>query len=155
MIDFVSTASVSDRGWRALEIEEGCRLKTYLDSRGIPTIGIGHTMNAPSKIAFDQNTVWTKEFADHVFRLDSSYFVFSLNRMLHRVCTQQQFDAMFSMEFNIGMGGMKTSHLISDFNKFGPDLVTEKDFLAWAHPPELRGRREREWAMFSHGAYRL
>lgn len=151
---FISTGVPSEKGYTAAECEEGRRLKAYLDSRGIPTIGVGHTNNAPSGHSFRIGDVWTAAKVDAVYKEDSAAFVKALNRDLSVAVTQQQFDALFSLEMNIGMGGLRGSHIVDVINHHGTGAVTMHDFLAWAHPSELKGRRMREWEMWSRGIYR-
>lgn len=151
---FRSTALCSQKGVIALRCEEGEEMHAYPDTRGILTIGVGHTLHAPSGVMFNANSVWSQETIDRVFALDLKPFVQAANDDLHVPVSQQQFDAIVSLEFNIGMAGLRKSHVIQVINAHGPAAVTEADFLAWAHPSELKGRRLREWAMYSKGIYR-
>ncbi|MGI4813150.1 MAG: lysozyme [Janthinobacterium lividum] len=151
---FTSTAKFSDAGELALRCEEGEKTHTYCDTRGIQTIGVGHTHNAPSHVPFFTGSIWTQAMIDAVFRADLAPIITAANRDLTAPVSQCQFDALISLEYNIGMGGLRSSHVVNVINHHGVDAVTETDFLAWAHPSQLKGRREREWAMFSRGVYR-
>ena len=149
---FVSTADLSPLGRRFVAREEGMRFKAYPDSRGILTIGLGHTLNGPSHIVFDKSTVWTATQCLDVFEKDAAPFVFALNRDLERACQQHQFDAMFSLEYNIGMAGMAKSTVVKDFNA-GDMEACAAAFELWSHPAALEGRRQREAHLFLTGDY--
>ncbi len=95
----------SPAGRAFIEKYEGCVLHTYLDQRGIPTIGIGCTGPEawPGRV-IDRAT------ADKLFavRLDME-FEPGIERALEGApITQGQFDAFVSLFFNVGIGNART-----------------------------------------------
>lgn len=89
---------------------EGCVLHTYLDTAGVPTIGIGCT--GPEAWP---GRVITQGEADKMFaeRL-AKEFEPGVNAAIGDApTTQPQFDAMASLAFNIGVGGFARSSICS------------------------------------------
>lgn len=94
---------------------EGCRLKAYPDpgTGGIPwTIGWGSTTDengAPIK----KGDVWTQERADARLRQHVAEFGKKVWQLVADVpTTQNQFDALVSFAYNVGVGNLKSSTLL-------------------------------------------
>lgn len=89
-----------------IEKYEGCILHTYKDQRGIDTIGIGCTGPEawPGRV-IDRATA-DKLFAD---RLDHEFEPGVEKALAGAPTTQAQFDALVSLAFNIGVGGVAGS----------------------------------------------
>jgi lysozyme len=84
---------------------EACRLVAYRDQRGIWTCGWGAT--GPDVSA---RTRWSQEQADARFDHDVESRVKQLNAYLDDApTTQNQFDALLSLGYNIGMGALHGS----------------------------------------------
>ncbi len=90
------------KGW------EGCRLAAYRCPAGVLTIGYGHTgpdVTAGKKIS--------KTEADRLFDIDIEKFAVSVERVIKRKdLSQCQFDALVSLAYNIGIGGLSKSTLL-------------------------------------------
>ena len=88
---------------------ERCRLTAYLPTpNDKPTIGWGST--GPN---IHLGMTWTQAEADERFAADCAVFGVGLSRVLgHAPTTQNQFDAMFSLDYNIGAGAFRTSTLL-------------------------------------------
>ena len=88
---------LSNNGLNLIKEFEGCRLETYIDPAGVPTIGYGHTSGVQmgQKISMKQAEEYLRQdverFENHVMRYNSTY---SWN--------QNQFDALVSFAYNIG-----------------------------------------------------
>lgn len=63
---------ISDSGLAALKREEGCKLTAYTDSRGVWTIGTGHTGRVDG-VAVGKNMTITQDTADRLLRDDLSW----------------------------------------------------------------------------------
>ncbi len=140
------TKTMSPAGRAALTKREGCRLVAYLDSVGVPTIGIGHTGRAgPPTVAMGMTI--TQAEADAVLARDLASFEFAVNRAVTVPMTQNQFDACVSLAFNIGATGFAGSTVVHKLN--AGDIGGAADaFLMWVRPPELRLRRDGERTQF-------
>jgi lysozyme len=117
---------------RALAFIQGfekLRLTGYLPTpRDKPTIGWGHT-GPEVKVGM----VWTREQADQTFAADTAIFSRGLDKELWGVpTTQSQFDALFSLAYNIGLANLKTSSLIR-YHKLGLYSKAADEFLKWNH----------------------
>ena len=140
------TRTVSPAGRAALMTREGCRLTAYRDSVGIPTIGVGHTGRA-SPPAVTMGMSITLAEADRIFAQDLAPFEAAVAGAVPGRLTQNQFDALVSLAFNIGTRGFMGSsvvHKLADGDATG----AADAFLLWAHPAELASRRRAERAQF-------
>lgn len=87
---------------------EGVRLKTYRCPAGVLTIGYGHT--GPD---VKEGMVITRQRADQLFDEDINIFARSVEKTVNQpALTQNQFDALVSLAYNIGIGGLKKSQLL-------------------------------------------
>lgn len=107
---------IGQKGEDLIKEFESCRLTAYRDQRGIWTCGWGAT--GPDISA---RTHWTQEQADARFDKDLEVRVKQLNTFLEEApTTQDQFDALLSLGYNIGMGALKGStalrkHIVGDY----------------------------------------
>ncbi len=140
------TRTISAAGRAALLAREGCRLEAYLDSVGVPTIGVGHTGRAgPPAVALGMRI--TQAQADAILARDLAPFEAAVDRAVPAGATVNQFDACVSLAFNIGVGGFTGSTVVHKFGAGDPAGAADA-FLMWMHPPELRQRRNGERAQF-------
>jgi len=88
-----------------LKRDEGLRLEAYADTRGVWTIGYGHTP------AVD-GAVWTVEAAQIQLRADLDVVLARLDRELSwwRALDDVRQDALANMAFNLGVGGLLAFH---------------------------------------------
>lgn len=132
---------LSQAGAQALEQREGIRLEAYPDTRGIWTIGVGHT--GPE---VHRGLVWTQEQVDDAFWKDVAWAEDEVNRCVVVPLTQNQFDALVSFTFNIGKTGFDHSSALRDFNS--GVVKAANDLLKWEIPAVLKTRRESEREQF-------
>jgi lysozyme len=137
---------ISPAGLGALAGREGVRTLAYRDSRGIWTIGVGHTAAAGLPHPCAGMELTHQQVLD-LFKLDLQQYVAAVNRAVKVTCTQNQFDAMTSLCFNIGINGFAGSSVARDLNR-GDTKGAADAFLLWDHPEELLGRRKAERAQF-------
>jgi lysozyme len=116
---------ISMTGLESILNSEGLKLKEYKDSAGYPTIGVGHLLKPRELergiIVIDGEDVpysdgITKEQALSLLRQDASYAVDAVNRLVTVALTQNQFDALVSFTFNIGVGAFGFSTLLKRLN---------------------------------------
>ena len=144
----------SARGVDLIKSFEGLELEAYRDAVGIWTIGYGHTAaaGAPRPAA---GLVISEEEATEILARDLRQYEAAISRTLKRVPTQNQFDAMVSLCYNIGEGAFAGSSVIRYFNAGDFEMAAER-FLLWnkAKGRELKGltrRREAERKLFLDG----
>jgi lysozyme len=136
---------ISQLGLLALEQREGRRLKAYPDSRGLWTIGVGHLTNAYFRVFPGQQI--TEEQVLKLLAHDVQSVEDTINVCVHRPLTQYQFDALVSLGYNIGVGGLSHSAVVHFINA-GDFKSAAEAFMNWVHPAVLVNRRKGEMAQF-------
>lgn len=88
---------------------EQCVLRAYMPTPDdVPTIGWGST-GPDVKLG----TVWTQKQADQRFAVDVERFARGVDRLLDGAATtQDQFDALVSFAYNVGIGALEKSTLL-------------------------------------------
>ncbi len=138
-------------GRKAISEREGVRLKAYRDLVGIWTIGVGHTSAAGPPAVYSGQTITAVE-CDEILSRDLAKFEAAVNGSVTVPLSQNQFDALVSLAFNIGGGAFAKSSLVRKLN--GRDYAGASDaFLAWdkAGGQVVQGlstRRQAERAQF-------
>ncbi len=153
--------STQGRTW--LRNAEGCKLQAYQDSRGIWTIGVGHTGKV-GDVAVGPGMSITLDRCDHLLADDlhdaeSAVQLAAKERAVHPATStpaQPQIDALVSFVFNIGMAAFAQSAVRREFAA-GSDAEVPAALLQWtragADAMALAPRRAREALMFSRGFY--
>ncbi|MDY6216670.1 lysozyme [Actinobacillus porcinus] len=98
----------SQKGIELIKKFEGCKLTAYRDSVGVWTIGFGHTKDVKADM------VITAEQAEQFLKDDMVHFEYGVNKLLKTLkttVTQNQFDALISFAFNLGLGNLRKSTL--------------------------------------------
>lgn len=116
---------VSAAGMAMIQSFEGLRLRAYKDIVGVVTIGYGHT----GKDVKMGMTI-TKAQAEDMMRMDLAWFEQAVGGLLQLKATQNQFDAMVSLAYNIGGNAFADSTLLRKFNK-GDSPGAADEFLRW------------------------
>lgn len=138
---------ISKKGLDLIKQFEGLELKAYKDSVGVVTIGYGSTGPHVS-----MGMVITQEQAESLLKQDVSRFEKGVSDLVKVPLNQNQFDALVSFSFNLGLGNLKSSTLLRKLNSL--DYVgTANEFPRWnkAGGVVLKGltrRREAEKALF-------
>jgi len=107
----------SDKGKGFLICQEGICLSPYLDSVGVKTIAIGATVSEIPDIAnMSWNTKITMEEAYSLLDKGLHKYIDAVNKALTVNIMQHQFDALVSLCYNIGIGGLSKSTVIKRLN---------------------------------------
>lgn len=143
--------SLSNNGMKLLEQFEGLRLEAYLDSAGIYTIGFG-TIKYPDGSKVKKGDKITKAQAKQYKLHDLKEFESIVNTSVTVPLSQNQYDALISLSYNIGSGAFKNSTLLKKLNS-GDYKGAAEQFLAWnkAGGKKVQGlvnRREAEQKLF-------
>lgn len=109
---------ISNTGLNLIKKYESLRLTAYKDSVGVWTIGYGHTLGVLPGMIITSST------ADSYLRKDVELVENALNKYNFKL-SQNQFDALVSLFFNVGTGNIKnfTTLLRNDPNS---EQVPEK-----------------------------
>ena len=140
---------ISENGLNLIKSFEGLRLKAYKvsESEKYYTIGYGH-YGADVK----PGMTITKKQADELLKKDVDKFVDGVNKLLKVNVNQNQFDALVSFAYNVGLGALKASTLLKLVNK-GAFKEASKEFDLWVRSggkvlAGLVRRREKEKELF-------
>jgi lysozyme len=126
---------------------EGLRLEAYLPTpNDVWTIGYGHTHTTK------QGMKITEGQAESLLRKDILWVEKAINKLVVVSLSQNQFDALSSLVFNIGEGGFSSSTLLRLLNS-GDYEGAANQFLRWNKQKGrvlngLTKRREEERALF-------
>ena len=142
---------VSSKGLELIKEFEGFSSVAYLCSAKKATIGYGNTFwedGTPVKIG-DQIS---KERAETLLKHVVDNFSVAVEVDIKIEVTQNQFDALVSLAYNIGLGAFKNSTLLRQLNR-GNFVGASQEFLRWdkSNGKPLLGltrRREREKILF-------
>lgn len=118
---------ISENGKKLIKNFEGLRLKAYKCSAGILTIGYGHT-GADVK----ENMLITKEEAEKLFDSDILVHSNNVSKLVRVNLTQNRFDALVSLEYNIGYGKFSKSTLLKKLN-LGDYTGASNEFEKWIY----------------------
>ncbi|AIM22396.1 lysozyme [Serratia sp. SCBI] len=140
---------ISNNGIDFLKRQEGEKLSAYKDTRGIPTIGVGHAGLVDGKPVAMGMTI-SKEKSSDLLRFDLQWTERAINSA-NVTLNQNQYDALCSLVFNIGAAAFNGSTLLRKL-KAGDYAGAADQFLAWKRagndPDILLPRRQRERALF-------
>lgn len=135
----------SQRGIKAIAVREGTVLKGYKDSKGLLTIGVGHLVKPGEPYTLGGKI--TQVESDRLLADDLRETENAINSLVKVPLQQNQFDALASFIFNIGVGGFKKSSVLRKLNQ--KDYVGAGNALMlWVKPPEITGRRRTEQKQF-------
>ena len=140
---------ISNIGINLITEFEGCKLTAYRCQAGVLTIGYGHTDDV-----MEGQTI-TQAHANHLLRRDLLQFEAGVDGSVSVELTQNMFDALVSLAFNIGLGALQKSTLLKKLNA-GDYLGASDQFLVWnkaggAISKGLQRRRTAERKLFTTG----
>jgi lysozyme len=135
----------SQAGVARISEREGFRLVAYPDTRGLWTIGVGHLSNDYFPVT--PGLTITRKKALELLAHDLKEVENTINACVCVDLTQNQFDALASLGFNIGCAGLAHSSVIHRLNA-GDYQGAAAAFMMWVHPPELTNRRAGEMQQF-------
>ncbi len=108
---------------------EGLRLKAYKCPAGIWTIAFGATTFNGKRIT--EGLVITKEQAYEQLERDLAVFENGVGRLVSKHINQDQFDALVSFSFNLGLGSLSRSTLLKKVNADPSDPTIRDSFAMW------------------------
>lgn len=132
---------------------EGLRLKPYLCSANVPTIGYGSTFyENGTKVKLIDAPI-TKQRAEQLLQHTADKFAEKVAKLITKPITQNQFNALVSFAFNVGITALQNSTLLRLVNNNPNDANIAKQFLRWnkAGGREVQGltnRRIKESALY-------
>lgn len=152
---------LSENGIQFLISLEGFKRTPYKDVIGIDTIGVGHVIKSSERFI---NALSDEEVLK-LLKKDIEEIGFERNLSnLNLDINQRQFDACFSLSFNVGITAFNESTLlsilkgISNGQRDNNYLIASNEFLKWnkANGKVIQGlvnRRMKERRLFLYGIY--
>lgn len=101
---------INKEGLSIIKQCEGCRLKAYLCPSLIPTIGYGHTTGVKL------GDIITQADAERYLLQDIKRFEQAVTALVTVPVNENQFSALVSFTFNVGVGAFKSSTLLKKLN---------------------------------------
>ncbi|WP_418513713.1 lysozyme [Corallibacter sp.] len=126
---------VSNKGLNLIKKNEGFRNHVYKDVAGIPTIGYGNTYyinedGSITKVTMNDSPITLKEGEELLKHIVKGYED-GVNRMVTSKINQNQFDALVSFVYNVGISAFENSTLLKRINNNPLDEDIKYQFSRW------------------------
>ena len=137
--------AITESTFRVIVGFEGKRNKAYQDTKGLWTTGVGHLIKPDEQHLI--STVLTDAQVEDLFKSDVKWCDDAIKSAVRVPLTQNQYDALASLCYNIGANGFKTSTIVRLLNQ-GDYKGAAEHFMDWVRPSVLVPRRKKEKALF-------
>lgn len=124
---------VSQRGLDLIKRFEGFSPVPYLCPAGVPTIGYGTTYYEEGLPVSMVDKVITEEMAEDLLKKHVETYENGVKQGVKQTINQNQFDALVSFTYNVGVANFLRSTLLKKVNIDPYDLTIEKEFLKWVN----------------------
>jgi lysozyme len=144
----VCESGVLNGTYKGLPVVEGMILQVYLDSKGNPTVGLGHFVLPSDHLGVGDRI--TVERATEFAKNDFSEAESAINLRIKVPLNQHEYDALVSIAINAGVGG-GIARLVDKVNAGGYSKLP-----AFIRPYRANGiewRRKLEARLFETGNY--
>lgn len=124
---------LDDAGVKLIAEFEGCELKPYLDTAGVPTIGIGMTYypETGKRVTLKDKPLESIAETYRQFKLMAKHYCMAVYSVTRDDITQNQFNALVSLTYNIGDAGFRRSTVLKLVNEGISDERLKNAFLMW------------------------
>jgi len=122
---------LNEKGYNLICKFEGLSLKPYLCSAKIPTIGYGNTYYPDGKRVTLLDEPITKEKAFEMFKTIADKYAKRVTSLLLKEVTQNQFNSLVSLAYNIGINNFATSTLLKKVNANPKEITIANEFKRW------------------------
>ena len=134
---------------------EGFSDRPYLCPAKKWTIGYGATFYPNGRVVTSKDPKITKDKATEMLIDMVDKFALQVHRLIRVPITQNQFDALVSFAYNVGIGNFRNSTLLRKLNIKEPIPVLVKEINKWNRSngnilPGLTRRRNEEAKLFSN-----
>lgn len=142
---------INTEGLTLIKQWEGLELKAYLCPADVWTIGYGHTATAR------ESMVVTEQDAERLLLRDLALFEAEVSRAVEVALSDNQFAALVSWTFNVGVQAMRRSTLIRKLNQ-GDYASVPSELARWNKVgsrvvPGLSNRRAAEAGLWVRGDF--
>jgi lysozyme len=119
-----------ERGLKLIKEFEGCKLKAYQCPAGVWTIGIGSTHYGDGTPVTKNRTLPNEGAAIALLAATIGQYEKAVNATGVEL-TQNEFDALVSLTYNIGAGNLASSTLVKMLKAGDSKAEIAKQFLRW------------------------
>ena len=110
---------------------EGLKLKSYLDTGGVATVGFGSTMYKTGKRVKLGEEITLEQATDLLeWEIDNKATVIN-SLLLKVIVNQNQFDALVSFAYNVGLGAFSNSTLLKKLIRNPNNKEIAFEFSRW------------------------
>jgi len=132
---------------------EGLKLKPYLCSANVPTIGYGSTRYENGNKVKLTDAPITKERALELFKNTLHTYERDVDALVRDDINQNQFNALVSFAYNLGATALRNSTLLKKVNINPNDKTIANEFVKWVNAGGRRvqglvNRRNAEVVMY-------
>ena len=130
---------LNQSGYLIIAQFEGLRLKPYLCSAGVPTLGYGSTFYPSGRKVTMRDKPITQETAFWMLKQVANMFAKDVDSLVTSNINQNQFNALVSFAFNLGSDidadnipeGLGDSRLLRRVNANPNDPEIAREFVKW------------------------
>jgi lysozyme len=122
----------SNNGILLIEQFEGFKATMYKDAVGLPTIGYGTLIDSADEQWLKTATI-SKDQAEVLLRKELGSIERNLNIMVLGKINQNQYDALVSFCYNLGVNNLRSSTLLKKINAAPADPAIKDEFMKWVH----------------------
>lgn len=122
---------LNNEGYNLITKHEGLSLKPYLCPAKVPTIGYGNTYYQDGKRVTLLDNPITKEQAFEMFKEIADRFAKAVSQSVTADINQNQFNALVSFAYNVGVANLKKSTLLKLVNANPNNPQIKLEFLKW------------------------
>jgi lysozyme len=101
---------INDAALNIIKAFESCKLAVYADQAGLPTVGWG------TRVAMPIGTLVTQEWADEHLQAHVNEVCEQVSQLSAVALTDNQFGALVSFVYNLGIGSLMRSFLLKKLN---------------------------------------
>jgi len=122
---------LNNDGIALMHMYEGLRLDAYLCPAGVWTIGYGNTFYENGTRVKKGNVI-TKDRAEELFKnIVKINFELPMSRLIDVELNDNQYSALVSFTYNVGIGNLSKSTLLKMVNKNPNNHLIREQFLRW------------------------
>ncbi len=133
--------NISQQGIDFIKQYEGLRLTAYACAAGHATIGYGHDTTNDAQPAIVGKTTITLEQAEELLRRDIEKYERAVNYELRGTwINQNQFDALVSLCFNVGIGAFSRSKFLQMIRNNCSNPAIAKGFESFGNVRNKEGK---------------